>query len=197
MLFNLNNLRKVTLLDGSEAEAPSLVGLRDRALMAAMTYTFARIGAVVAMRIEDYYPGGKRWWVRLHEKGGKRHEMPAHQKLEQFSMISRRGRHRRRRQGPPLPLGGRQDGPVDGKPDAPRRCLSDDPPANGRSRVQDQSRLPCVPCDRHHRLSRSRRHARKRAGDGRARNSASRWRVWWKSTRSKFRSGPTTAFSIP
>jgi len=54
------------------------VGLRDRALMAVMTYTFARVGAVVAMRVEDYYPGGKRWWVRLHEKGGKRHEMPAH-----------------------------------------------------------------------------------------------------------------------
>jgi site-specific recombinase XerC len=60
------------------------VGLRDRALMAVMTYTFARVGAVVAMRVEDYYPGGKRWWVRLHEKGGKRHEMPAHHKLEQF-----------------------------------------------------------------------------------------------------------------
>jgi hypothetical protein len=37
----------------------------------------ARIGAVVAMRVEDYYPEGKRWWLRLHEKGGKRHEMPA------------------------------------------------------------------------------------------------------------------------
>ena len=31
-----------------------------------------------------YYPGNKRWWVRLHEKGGKRHEMPAHHKLEAF-----------------------------------------------------------------------------------------------------------------
>jgi integrase/recombinase XerD len=49
-----------------------------------MTYAFARIGAVVAMRVEDYYPEGKRWWVRLHEKGGKRHEMPAHHKLEAF-----------------------------------------------------------------------------------------------------------------
>ena len=28
------------------------------------------------MRIEYYHPIGKRWWVRLHEKGGKRHEMP-------------------------------------------------------------------------------------------------------------------------
>jgi integrase len=42
-----------------------------------MTFAFARIGAAVAMRVEDYYPKGKRWWVRLHEKGGKRHEMPA------------------------------------------------------------------------------------------------------------------------
>jgi hypothetical protein len=28
------------------------------------------------MRVEDYFANGKRWWVRLHEKGGKRHEMP-------------------------------------------------------------------------------------------------------------------------
>src|SRR5713226_3018833 len=45
---------------------------------------FARIGAVVTMRVEDYYPQGKRWWVRLHEKGGKRHEMPAHHTLEAY-----------------------------------------------------------------------------------------------------------------
>jgi integrase len=35
-------------------------------------------GACVAARLS------KRWWVRLHEKGGKRHEMPAHHKLEAF-----------------------------------------------------------------------------------------------------------------
>jgi hypothetical protein len=45
-------------------------------------FLFARVGAVVAMRVEDYYPQGKRWWVRLHEKGGKRHEMSAHHTLE-------------------------------------------------------------------------------------------------------------------
>src|SRR3954451_11796049 len=55
----------------------TLVGLRDRALIGVMTYAFARIGAVVAMRVDDYYPNGKCWWVRLHEKGGKRYEMPA------------------------------------------------------------------------------------------------------------------------
>ena len=44
----------------------------------------ARVGAVVSMRVEDYYPQSKRWWVRLHEKGGKRHEMPAHHNLEAY-----------------------------------------------------------------------------------------------------------------
>ncbi len=65
-------------------DTATVVGLRDRALIGVMTYAFARIGAVVAMKVEDYYPEGKRWWVRLHEKGGKRHEMPAHHKLEAF-----------------------------------------------------------------------------------------------------------------
>jgi hypothetical protein len=36
------------------------------------------------MGVEDYFSNGKRWWLRLHEKGGKRHEMPTHHKLEQF-----------------------------------------------------------------------------------------------------------------
>jgi integrase/recombinase XerC len=29
-------------------------------------------------------PAGKRWWVRLHEKGGKRHAMPCHHNLEEY-----------------------------------------------------------------------------------------------------------------
>jgi integrase/recombinase XerD len=65
-------------------DTSTLVGLRDRALIGVMTYAFARIGAVVSMRVEDYFANGKRWWVRLHEKGGKRHEMPAHHKLEAY-----------------------------------------------------------------------------------------------------------------
>src|SRR4029077_21102308 len=71
-----------TLLDSIDTS--TVVGLRDRALISIMTFAFARIGAVVAMRVEDYYPQGKRWWVRLHEKGGKRHEMPAHHTLEAY-----------------------------------------------------------------------------------------------------------------
>lgn len=62
----------------------TLIGLRDRALIAVMVYTFARVTAAASMKVKDYYPVGKRWWVRLHEKGGKRHEMPAHHTLEQY-----------------------------------------------------------------------------------------------------------------
>ena len=65
-------------------DVSTLVRLRDRAVISLMTFAFARIGAVVAMRVEDYFPKGKRWWVRLHEKGGKRHEMPAHHTLEAY-----------------------------------------------------------------------------------------------------------------
>ncbi len=82
---------KITVLDAEQTrklldsiDISTVVGLRDRALISVMTFAFARIGAVVAMRVEDYYPKGKRWWVRLHEKGGKRHEMPAHHNLEAY-----------------------------------------------------------------------------------------------------------------
>ena len=36
------------------------------------------------MKVEDYYQNGKRWWFRLHEKGGKRHEVPAHHNAEAY-----------------------------------------------------------------------------------------------------------------
>jgi site-specific recombinase XerD len=65
-----------------ESIPDSLVGLRDRALIGVLIYGFARISAALAMRVEDYFPQGKRWWLRLHEKGGKHHEMPVHHSLE-------------------------------------------------------------------------------------------------------------------
>ena len=61
-----------------------VVGLRDRALIALMVYSFARISAVLGMRVEDYYQNGKRWWIRLHEKGGKFHEVPVHHTAEAY-----------------------------------------------------------------------------------------------------------------
>ena len=68
--------------DGNKV--PNLIGLRDRALLATMFFTFARVGAVVGMAVEDYFPQDKRYWLRLHEKGGKQHEMPAHHTLEGY-----------------------------------------------------------------------------------------------------------------
>ena len=59
-------------------------GLRDRALLAVMVYSFARVSAVVGMRVEDYYQQGKRWWLRLQEKGGKHHAVPVHHKAEPY-----------------------------------------------------------------------------------------------------------------
>lgn len=61
-----------------------LIGLRDRALIALMGYTFARVGAVIQMKVEDYYIQKRRGWVRLHEKGGKVNELPCHHSLEEF-----------------------------------------------------------------------------------------------------------------
>lgn len=63
---------------------PSLIGLRDRALIAVMVFSFARISAVLGMKADDYYANGKRWWLRLHEKGGKFHEVPAHHLAEKY-----------------------------------------------------------------------------------------------------------------
>jgi len=71
-----------TLLDS--IDTTTVAGLRDRALIGVMVYSFARVGAVVAMRVEDYFQSGKRWQVRLHEKGGKRHEVPCHHNAEAY-----------------------------------------------------------------------------------------------------------------
>lgn len=70
------------LLDSIDTS--NVVGKRDRALIALMVFSFARVGAVTAMIVDDYYQNGKRWWIRLHEKGGKFHEMPVHHTAEEY-----------------------------------------------------------------------------------------------------------------
>src|SRR5271163_3323440 len=62
----------------------TIVGLRDRAIIGLMVFTFARVSAMVHMEVADYYENGHKWWVRLHEKGGKRHEVPCHHKAEAY-----------------------------------------------------------------------------------------------------------------
>ncbi|MEO1089362.1 MAG: tyrosine-type recombinase/integrase [Pseudomonadota bacterium] len=63
-------------------DTATVVGLRDRAFIGLLVYSFARVGAAVAMEVGDFYANGRRWWVRLKEKGGKHHELPAHHNLE-------------------------------------------------------------------------------------------------------------------
>jgi len=71
-----------TLLDSIDVTTP--IGLRDRALIGLMVFSFGRIGAALAMRVEDVFVQNRRLWVRLREKGGKRHEMPCHHSLDEY-----------------------------------------------------------------------------------------------------------------
>jgi len=52
-------------------DTTSLLGLRDRALIALMGYTFARVGAAVGMKVQDFYVQKRRGWVRLHERAAR------------------------------------------------------------------------------------------------------------------------------
>lgn len=70
------------LLDGIDVSTPA--GLRDRALIGLMVYTFARIGAATAMSVGDVYVQSRRLWVRLQEKGGKAVALPCHHNLETY-----------------------------------------------------------------------------------------------------------------
>src|SRR4051812_3691504 len=79
---------KTPVLEGTEwrkllasIPATTLRDLRDRALIATLTYSFARINAALTMKVEDLRPRGAGWTVRLHEKGGKQHSMPCHHAL--------------------------------------------------------------------------------------------------------------------
>ncbi|WP_025992920.1 tyrosine-type recombinase/integrase [Pseudomonas viridiflava] len=70
------------LLDSIDVSTPA--GLRDRAMIALMVFSFARIGAALAMKVEDVYTQNRRLWVLLKDKGGKQHAMPCHHSLEEY-----------------------------------------------------------------------------------------------------------------
>src|SRR5271168_516813 len=78
--FDTDQVQKV--LD--KIDTSNEVGLRDRALLGTLAYTFARIGAVVNLKVEDYFQTGKRSMIRFSEKGGKETEIPVHHKLEEL-----------------------------------------------------------------------------------------------------------------
>src|SRR5712671_7025149 len=79
---------KTPVLEGDEwrkllgsIPTTTLRDLRDRALIATLTYSFARINAALKMKVEDLRPRGAGWMIRLHENGGKQHAMPCHHAL--------------------------------------------------------------------------------------------------------------------
>lgn len=79
---------KTPVLEGADArtllesiDVATMAGLRDRALLGVMVYTFGRISAVLALDVEDYFQVGRRMVFRFLEKGGRHHEMPAHHAL--------------------------------------------------------------------------------------------------------------------
>ena len=82
------NTGKTPVLDAAEwrrlidsIPTETVRDLRDRALIATLTYSFARIGAALRMKVEDLRSKGAGWQIQLHEKGGKQHAMPCHHAL--------------------------------------------------------------------------------------------------------------------
>jgi site-specific recombinase XerD len=65
-------------------DTSSLIGQRDRAFLAVMAYTFARVSAVTSLKVKDYVQLGRRSFIRLHEKGGKERDIPCHHLLEEY-----------------------------------------------------------------------------------------------------------------
>jgi integrase len=82
-----------SIVANDPAATPTLIDYRDRALIAVMVYSFARVSAAIGMQVADYYTEGRKAWFRLYEKGGKRHEVPAHHNAADYvdSYISAAG----------------------------------------------------------------------------------------------------------
>jgi integrase/recombinase XerC len=132
------------LLDSIDVTTPA--GLRDRVLIGLMVYSFARIGAALAMKVQDVYVQSRGLWVRLREKGGKRREMPCHHNLETYLHVYVDGcQLESDPKGPLFRTIGRGTGKLTTTFMAPGQRLRHDPPARGRSRHRDEDRQPHVP----------------------------------------------------
>jgi len=65
-------------------DTSSLIGLRDRALVATMAFAFSRISAIVDLRIKDYIQQGRRASLRTRGKGGVEVDIPVHHLLAEY-----------------------------------------------------------------------------------------------------------------
>jgi len=129
-----------TLLDSIDVSTP--IGLRDRALIALMVYSFGRIGAALAMRVEDVFVQNRRLWVRLREKGqAPRDALPSQLGRVPARLPGRHG-HRRRPEGAAVPDGRARHGPAHPHAAVPGQRLRHGPAAGRRGRHRDQDRQP-------------------------------------------------------
>ena len=161
---------KTPVLEPDEARAlldsidtTTHAGLRDRALIALVVYSFARIGAALGMKIEDVFTQNRRLWVRLREKGGKPHAMPCHHSLEAYltAYMEQTGIMADDK-GPLFRTIDRGTGMLTTtSAPAPGQRSRHDPSARGGSRHRDEALQPQLPGDRDLRLSQERRYAGK------------------------------------
>ena len=70
------------LLDSIDTR--NLVGLRDRALIATMLFTFIRVSEAIALKVDDYYHQDRDGFVRVTQKGGVEDIKPVHHQLERY-----------------------------------------------------------------------------------------------------------------
>jgi site-specific recombinase XerC len=129
--------------------------LRDRALIATLTYSFARITAALKMKVEDLRSQGAGWQLRLHEKGGKHHTMPCHHALAETpsAYIDTAGIAEDRKGFLFRTSRGHAATALSDQPMGADRRLADDPPARRDGRHPYADRQSQLPCDRDHRLS--------------------------------------------
>ena len=140
-------------------DTSTLRGLCDRALLAVMVYSFARVSAVVGMRVEDCYQQGKRWWLWLQEKGGTHHAVPVHHKAEASLDAYLAAAGIAAEKDAPLWRSMPRAGRAQHAPAEPGGCLPDDQAAR-HSRRARRGQLPHLPDHGHHGVSAQWRYAR-------------------------------------
>ena len=158
---------KTPVLDPAEArrlidaiDTKTVIGLRDRALIGLMVYSFGRIGAAIGMRVEDVYTMGA---LAREGRPAARHAVPSQSRILFASVYRRRGA-RERSEGAvvrPTP----RDRPAHRQSPAPGERLRDDPEARAGGRHHDQDRQPHLSGDGRHRAPQERRDASARRPD--------------------------------
>ena len=125
---------KTPVLDPAEArqlidaiDTTTVIGLRDRALIGLMVYSFARIGAAIGMRVEDVYHAEPPAMGALAREGRQaaRHAVPSQSRNLSARIYRRRGAGERS-EGAAVPDLQPRDRPAHRQPPAPSERLCDD-----------------------------------------------------------------------